>query len=335
MGDYPKANAAALQALKLNSGSGNNYVNLAYSYQWINQLQQAEATVQQSRAHNIDSPWLPLVLYNVYFLQHDAAAMERQVASAMGKTGIEDQILFLESETSANSGEFAKSRELTRRAADAAQRIGEKETAAEYQAHAAIREAFVGNLDFARQEAHAAIGQATGRQVSALSAIALGLTGDSALAERLAADLAKRFPEDTIQQFNYLPMIRAAIALRSGDAARAIAALAAASPYELAQTNTSFTIALYPVYLRGVAYVAAKQGPAATTEFQKILDHSGVVGNQPIGALAHLGLARSCALSGNTVKAKTSYQIFLDLWKNADPDAPLLKQAQSEYSKLK
>jgi serine/threonine protein kinase/Flp pilus assembly protein TadD len=335
MGDYEKANAAALQALKLNPGSGNNFVNLAFSYQWINQLQQAEATVRESRAHNIDSPWLPLVLYNVYFLQHDAAAMERQVSATMGKAGVEDQILFLESETAANSGEFAKSRELARRAADAARRIGEKETSAEYQAHAAIREAFVGNLDFAKQEAHAALAQASGREVSALSAIALGLTGDSAQAEHLAADLAKRFPQDTIQQFNYLPMIRAAIALRSGDATRAIATLAAASPYELAQTNTSFTIALYPVYLRGVAYLAARQGPAAVTEFQKILNHSGVVGNQPIGALAHLGLARAYALSAETTKAKTSYEDFFALWKNADPDISLLKQAKTEYAKFK
>jgi eukaryotic-like serine/threonine-protein kinase len=335
MGDYAKANVAAQQALKLNSGSGNNYVNLAYSYQWINQLQQAEATLQESRAHNIDSPWIPLVLYNVYFLQHNPAAMQQQVASAMGKTGIEDQILFLESETAANGGEFARSRELTRRAIDAAQRIGEKETAAEYQAHAAVREAFAGNFDFAKQQALAAMAQASGREVSALSAIALGLTGDSAQAERLAADLAKRFPQDTTQQFIYRPMIRAGIALRGGDATRSIAALASASPYELAQTNTSFTISLYPVYLRGVAYLAAKQGPAAATEFQKILNHSGVVGNQPIGSLAHLGLARAYSLSSDTAKAKAGYEDFLARWKAADPATPLLKQAQSEYAKFR
>jgi eukaryotic-like serine/threonine-protein kinase len=334
MGDYEKANAAALQAVKLNSGSGNNYVNLAYSYQWINRLDQAKATVQESRAHNIDSPWLPLVLYNVYFLEHDAAAMEQQVASSMGKTGIEDQMLFLESETAADNGEFTKSRELVRRAADAAQRIGEKETAAEYPSHASVREALAGNLDFAKQEAHAALAQSNGREAEALSAITLGLAGESAQAERLAADLAKRYPQDTTQQFNYVPMIRAAVALRSGDGGRAIAALAASSPYELGQTNTSFTIALYPVYLRGQACLAAKQGSAAQIEFQKILDHSGVVGNQPIGSLAHLGLARAYALSGDTAKAKTSYQDFLALWKNADPDTPLLKQAKTEYAKL-
>jgi len=334
MGDYEKAHAAALQALKLNPVSGNNYVNLAYSYQWIDQLDQAKATVQESRAHNIDSPWLPLVLYNVDFLLHDNAGMEQQVADAAGKTGVEDQMFFLESETAAYKGEFAKSRELTRRASDSAQRIDEKEAAAEYQAHASIREALAGNMDVAKQEAQAALALARGREVESLSAVALGLAGDSAQAERLAADLGKRFPEDTIEQFNFLPMVRAAVALRSGDGKRAIDALAPASPYELGETNTSFTIALYPVYLRGEAYLAAKDGAAAAGEFRKILDHYGVVGNEPIGALAHLGLGRAYALLADTAKARAAYQDFLTLWKDADPDIPILKEAKAEYAKL-
>ena len=335
MGDYEKAHAAALQAVKLNPGSGNNYVNLAYSYQWIDQLDQAKATAQESRAHNIDSPWLPLVLYNVNFLEHDAAAMERQVASATGKPGIDDQILFLESETAAYRGQFTNAQELTRRAADSAQRVDEKETAAEYEAHDAVREALAGNIAVARQQAQAALATANSKLAVAFSAIALGLAGDSAQAERLAADLNKRFTEDTAVQFNFLPMIRAAIALHSGDGKRAIDALAASAPYELAEGNSSFTFALYPVYLRGEAYLAAKQGAAAITEFQKILDHAGVVGNEPIGALAHLGLGRAYALSGDAAKAKTAYQDFFALWKNADPDVPILTQAKAEYAKLK
>ena len=163
-GDYEKARAAALQAWKINSGSGNNSVNLAYSYQWINQLDQAKATVQDSRAHNVDSPWFPLVLYNVDFLQHDAAGMERQVADATGKPGVDDQILFLESETAAYNGEFAKSRELTRRAADSAERTNEKETAAEYLGHSSVREALVGNMDAAKQDAKAAMMRSNSRQ---------------------------------------------------------------------------------------------------------------------------------------------------------------------------
>jgi tetratricopeptide (TPR) repeat protein/predicted Ser/Thr protein kinase len=335
MGDYEKARASALQAWKINSGSGNNSVNLTYSYQWINQLDQAKALVQDARAHHIDSPWFPLVLYNVDFLQHDPAGMERQVGDATGKPGVEDQILFLESETAAYNGEFSKSRELTRRAADAAERTNEKETAAEYLGHSAVREALVGNMDAAKQDAKAAMMRSNSRQGNAFSAIALALAGDSAQAARLSDDLRKKFPADTIVQSDYLPMIRAAAALRSGDASRAVEALATSEPYELGQTNTSFTFALYPVYLRGEAYLTAKQGAAAQGEFQKILDHYGAVGNQPIGALAHLGLARSYTLQANIPKARATYSNFLSLWKNADPDIPLLKEAKAEFAKLK
>jgi len=157
MEDYERAHAAALQALKLNTGNGNNYVNLSYSDQWIDQLNRAKATAQDSRAHELDSPWLPLVLYNVDFLAHDAAAIEQQVAGATGKPGVEDQMLFLESETAACNGEFTKSGELTRRAADSAQRVSEKETAAEYLGHASVREALMGNMDSAKQDAKAAM----------------------------------------------------------------------------------------------------------------------------------------------------------------------------------
>jgi eukaryotic-like serine/threonine-protein kinase len=334
MGDYPKANAAALQALQLNPGSGNNYANLAYTYQWIDQLEQAKATVRESRTHNIDSPWLPLVLYVVNFLQHDAAEMQQQVATATGKPGVDDQILFLESETAAYYGEFAKSRELTRRAADSAQRANEKEAAAEYKSHSAVREALAGDMPSAKRDAQAALALAAGRQVEGFSAVALGLAGDSAQAERLAADLGKRFSEDTVVKFNYLPMIRAATALHSGAGKRAIDALSASAPYELGETNTSFTFALYPVYMRGEAYLAEKQGAAAGNEFQKILDHAGLVGNAPLAALVHLGLGRAYALPGDSAKSMTAYQDFFALWKDADPDIPILKEAKAEYAKL-
>ena len=334
-GNYEKAHAAGLQAWKINSNSGNNSVNLAYSYQWINQLDQAKATAQDSRAHNVDSPWFPLLLYNVDFLQHDVAGMERQVGDATGKPGVDDQILFLESETAAYNGEFAKSRELTRRAADSAERTNENETAAEYLGHSAVREALVGNMDAAKQDAKASVLRSDSRQGNAFSAIALALAGDSAQAARLSDDLRKSFPADTIVQYDDLPMIRAATALHSGDASRAVEALAEAEPYELGQTNYSFTFALYPVYLRGQAYLAAKQGVAAQVEFQKILDHYSVVGNQPIGALARLGFARSYTLQGDIPKARAAYSDFLSLWKNADPDVPLLKQAKVEFAKLK
>ena len=334
MGDYSKANAAAQQALKLNPVSGNNTVNLAYSYQWIDQLDRAKVTIQESHAHNVDSPWLPLVLYMVNFLQHEPAEMQQQVTAATGKPGVDDQIHFLESETATYYGQFAKSRELTRRASDSALRASEKEVAAEYRAHSAVREALAGDMPSAKQDAQAALALAAGKQVEGYSAIALGLAGDSAKAERLAADLGKRFSEDTVVRLNFLPMIRAATALHSGIGKQAIDALSAAAPYELGQTNSAFTFALYPVYLRGEAYLAAKQGAAAGNEFQKILDHAGLAGNEPLATLAHLGLGRAYALAGESAKSKAAYQDFLTLWKDADPDIPILKQAKAEYAKL-
>jgi eukaryotic-like serine/threonine-protein kinase len=333
-GEYERSHAGALEAAKLNPGSANNIVSVVYSEQWLNQLENAKAVAKDARARNLESPWIPLVLYNVDFLLHDTGGMEQQAASVMGKPGIEDQILFLGSETAAYGGGFVKSQELTRRAADSALRAQEKETAAEYLAHSALREALAGETALAKQHAQGALAQANGKHVEAFSAIALGLSGDSASAERIAGDLGKRFAEDTIVRFDYLPMIHAAISLRNGNAAEAIQALAATTPYELGHTNSAFTFALYPIYIRGEAYLAAKQGAAARVEFQKILDHSGVVGNQPIGALAQLGLARSYALEGDSAKALAAYVRFLTLWKDADADVPILKEAKAEYARL-
>jgi hypothetical protein len=232
-------------------------------------------------------------------VQHDAAGMEREAAGLMGKPGFDDAMLYTESDTAAYAGQFSKARELTRRASESAQRADEKETAATYEAEAAMREALVGNMSQAKQQAQAVLALSTGRDVEAISAIALALAGDVAQAIRLAAD-AKRFPEDTIVQFNYLPTIRAAAALEGGSATKAIEALAPVAPYELGGTAPTLSFALYPVYLRGEAYVAAHQGSAAA-EFQKILDHPGVVVNEPIGALAHLQIGRAYAVPTTTV----------------------------------
>jgi serine/threonine protein kinase/Flp pilus assembly protein TadD len=329
LGDYDKVLAQGQEAMKLDPGSGTDYGNLVGSYLQVNRLDEARAMAQEAQAHKLDNPQIHLILYSIDFLQHDAAGMEREAAGLMGKPGFEDEILGLESDTAAYGGQFAKALELTRRASESAQRADEKETAADYEAEAAVREALVGNMSLAKQQAQAALALSTGRDVEAVSAIALGLAGDAAQATRLAADLAKRFPEDTIVQFEYLPMIHAAAALQSGSANKALEALFPAAPYELGSIGFN----LYPIYLRGEAYLAVHQGSAAA-EFQKILDHPGVVADEPIGALAHLGLARAYALSGNTVKAKSAYQDFLGLWKDADPDVPILKEAKAEYAKL-
>ena len=223
---------------------------------------------------------------------------------------------------------------MTQRAVDSAEKAEEGEAAAVYQAEAAVREALAGYPDLAKQQVRRALALSNGRDVEALSAVALGLAGDSAHAMRLADDLGKRFPEDTIVQLNYLPTIRATAWLRDGDASKATQTLAAAAPHELGGIVEIFHFVLYPVYMRGEAYLAAKQGTAAAAEFQKILDHSGVVRSEPIGALAHLELGRAYALSGDISKARSAYTDFLTLWKDADPDIPILKKAKAEYAKL-
>jgi eukaryotic-like serine/threonine-protein kinase len=330
LGEYDKNLAALQESFKLNPGSGLSYANLVGGYINANRLDEAKASAQEAQAHHLDSPFIHIDLYLVDFLQHDVAGMERESAAVMGKPGFEDNMLNNESETVGYAGQFAKKRELVRRAVDSAIRADEKETAAGYQAVAALHEAVVGNANLAKQQAQAALAPSNGRDVEAYAAIALALTGDSAQATRLADDLAKRFPEDTLVQVEYLPMIHGAAALESGNAAKAVEALAAATPYELGLTLS----AGYPVYIRGEAFLKLGQGSAAAVEFQKILDHRSVIQNDPVGALAHLGLARAYVLSGDTTKARTAYQDFLGLWKDADPDIPILKEAKAEYAKL-
>jgi len=334
LGDYARSDAAGRRAFEINPDSSNNYVCLIYCDQYLGRFDQAKAAVEQSRANKLNSPWYSLLLYVVDFLQNDPAGMEQQAAAAMGTPGVEDQMFFLESETAAHSGQFGKARDLTRRAADSARRAQEKETAAEYRGHNSLREALVGETALAKEDAQSALAEIKGKHGEGFSAIAFALAGDLTNANQSIDDLTKRFPQDTVVQTQYLPMARAALALNSGNAKAALDALSAAAPYELGHTNDDFTFALYPVYFRGESYLAAKDGSAAITEFQKILDHSGVVGNEPIGALAHLGLGRAFALSGDSTKAKTAYQDFLALWKNADPDVPILKEAKAEYAKL-
>ncbi len=219
---------------------------------------------------------------------------------------------------------------------DSAERTGEKETAATYLALSGLREALFGNADEARRRATLAMGRSTGRDVQYGAALALAYAGDDQRALALTGDLAKRFPEDTTVQSNFLPTLRAKFAARRGNVLESLENLTAATPYELGQTTASNYgwTALYPVFVRGEAYLAAHQGSEAAAEFQKIIDHRGTVLNSPIGTLAHLGLARAYVLQGDTVKAGASYQDFLTLWKGADLDVPVLKQAKAEYAKL-
>jgi DNA-binding winged helix-turn-helix (wHTH) protein/tetratricopeptide (TPR) repeat protein len=335
LGDYEKALAEYKEDLKLNSEQADAYADLAGAYLQLNKLDEAQATARQALGHDMDLPEIHLNLYWIDFLRQDVGGMEREAAELIGRSGVEDQMLNYESDTALYGGQLAKARSLTRRAIESAQKTDEEEAAALYDADAAVREALVGNPNFAKQQAQAALALSNGRDAEGLSGIALGLAGDSSHSIRLADELAKRFPEDTIVQFNYLPTIRAAALLSSGDASKAIETLAEAAPFELGTNFVTLNFVLYPVYMRGEAYLAAKQGSAAAAEFQKILDHPGIVRSEPIGALAHLQLGRAYALSGQPDKAKSSYNDFLTLWKDADPDIPILKEAKAEYAKLR
>ncbi len=335
LGDYANTLARAQQTLRMNPGSGTSYSNLVTAYLSVNRLDEARSTADEAKSRNLDSPLNHANLYLIDYLQHDSDGMEREAAQLMGKPGYEDVALYYEAETAACAGQLAKAKELSQRAAESARRADEKETAAGYEAEAALRAALVGDMAFAKRQAEEVLPLSEGGDVKAMSAMALGLTGDSATATRVADDLNRRLPEDTIVQYDYLPLIRAAVALHDGAAEKAIAALAPAAQYELGAASQNLNFLLYPVYLRGLANLAAKRGTDAAAEFQKILDHPGVVLNEPIGTLAVLGLGRAYVLAGDSAKARTEYQNFFALWINADPNVPILQQAKTEYSRLK
>jgi eukaryotic-like serine/threonine-protein kinase len=264
----------------------------------------------------------------------DLAQMMRWVSAAMGKPGFENLMLAMQADTEGWYGKLKSAHDLTGRAMASAQHNDAKEGAADYQAAAALREVEAGNREQAQAEANAAVKLAPNRDVRAITALALARAGNTAGAEKLAAELDKTFPLDTLVQRYWLPTIRAGVALERKDPNGAIQLLAVASAVELSLPS-NLTIFLCPVYLRGEAYLMLHEGNQAAAEFQKFIDHRGAVVNFPWGALARLGLARAYAMQGDTAKARAAYQGFLTLWKDADPDIPILNEAKSEYSKLK
>lgn len=324
LGQYDKAVAELHEAVRLYPMVGIDYSDLVYDYVRLDRLDEAEATLKEAKAKGLDLDSYPLA-----FIKGDREEMGRQASVAAGKPGVEDTLLGLEADTAAYSGHVIQARDLSRRAMDSAEHTGEKETAAAYQAEAALREALFGFLNEARQRAGAAVAMSRGRDVQMNAALASAIAGDTNRAQALTDDLAKRFPEDTVVLNDYLPTLRAQLALDRPDSARAIELLQAAGPYELGSFG-----GLYPIFIRGAAYLASNHGGEAAAEFQKILEHRGIVLNEPIGALAHLQIARAYAMEGNKGNARVAYQDFLALWKDADPDIPILKQAKAEYAKL-
>jgi tetratricopeptide (TPR) repeat protein len=333
LGNTEKTLAEIQEAVRLEPNNGAVYLNLGLAYASLNQLEEAEAAYKQAEARKLEGETLLQGRYSLAFLKGDTARMEQMVSAAMGKPGTEDSLLASQADTEAWYGKLRNARELTSRAMESAQHNDAKETAAAYQALAALREVEFGDWEQARANAKAAVKLAPNRDVSAMAALALARAADTAGAEKIADDLNQKYPLDTLVQRYWLPAIRAAVALQNKDPNRAVELLQVSSPIELGQPAT-VDVFLCPVYLRGQAYLMLHDGKAAAAEFQKFIDHRGIVVNFPWGALARLGLARAYAEQGDTDRARVEYQAFLTLWKNADPDIPVLKQAKAEYAKL-
>jgi eukaryotic-like serine/threonine-protein kinase len=345
LGQYEKAANETHQALA-DSTDVAEYANLGEIYLALNRFDDARKTSEQAQARGLEDIPLRVNLYALAFFQGNAAAMKQQADWAIGKPGAEDQMLSLESDTEAWSGKLARARALSRQAIESARRNEESESSALWQANAAIREALFGNADIARQDAAAAIALAPGsRDAELQAALAYALAGDPTHAQSHADALNKSFPQDTIVQTVWLPTIRAQIQATKGNFGQGIESLQTAMPYELGMLSGSAPNAcLYPVYVRATAYLGAAQAQAAVAEFQKILDHRGVLWNCPTGALAHLGLGRAYALAAQSApgpdaegvrsKARAAYQDFITQWKDADPDIPAVIAAKAEFTRL-
>ena len=345
-GQYEKATEITRQALRLAPDLVANYDNHANYALALQRFDEARQTIHEAQARKLDSGVEHDALYALAFLGADSTAMTEQQKWYADKPDYENFGLALASDTEAYAGHVGKARELTKRAVDSAVRADQKENGAIWQAIAAQREAAYGNAAEARQRAAEALKLAPASQgAESEAALAFAMAGDTARAESLAQDLGKRFPLDTQMQSLWLPAIQAQLALDRRNVALALNAPHAATPIELGSIAFVNNVScLYPVYVRGEAYLAAGQGSAAAAEFQKILDHSGIVWNCWTGALAHLGVARANALEARTsqgadadaarVRALAAYKDFLTLWKDADPDIPILKEAKAEYTKL-
>jgi serine/threonine protein kinase/Tfp pilus assembly protein PilF len=332
LGQYGKSVVETKEALRLKPTT-TGYGNLSFEYIALNRLDDAEKVLREAQGKGFDGLYIRGNLYLLAFRHGDRKGMEQQLAWAAGRVGDEDAMLSGQADTDAYYGRLVRARDYSRRASESAVRAGSKETAALWLAAAALREAEFGNTAAATQNADAALSLRSGSDVKLLAALTLARAGETAKAKRLVEQLEKTASTDTLRKLYCLPTIHGAIEISKNNPSQAIQELEAAVPYELGGT-LAFPY-LYPVWVRGQAYLAANDGVAAAAEFQKLIDHPGIALNQPIESLAHLGLGRAYALSGENVKARTAYQNFLTLWKDADPDIPVLIAAKSEYAKLR
>jgi eukaryotic-like serine/threonine-protein kinase len=335
LGEYEKAVAAGRDTVRIDPGNATGYINLAAALLGVNQVDEASKALAEMQSRKLDEESrLPLV-YGIAFLRGDTAAMRQATKDAFGRPGFEDPVLSSQSDGEAFYGHLRIARSLTRRAVDSALHAEEREAAALWQVNSAIREVEFGNREEAKRQARAALAVSNTRYVGVRAALVLARSGDLASALTLLADMRRTFPADTLLNAYWQPSIKAATQLAKDRADLAIAELTDAR-YDMGQeiqpgTNVGTT---YLPYMRGEVHLHAKQADAAVAEFQKILENSGVVVNTVFAPLARLGLARAYALQGDTARARAAYQDFLSLWKDADPDIPVLQQAKAEYAKL-
>jgi serine/threonine protein kinase/tetratricopeptide (TPR) repeat protein len=333
MGQLEKAAAAYKEGVDLSPDTVTGYSNLVSTYEYLYRLDDAKKAIDEAFAHKLDSGALRVAIYIFGFLQGDESLMKQQLAWAAGRPGDEDALLALQADTEAYYGRMNSSREYCRQAISSAIRAGSKETAAEWQANGALREAEIGNFTAARQAAAAALQLSPGRDVKIIAGLAFAETGDTARAKLEIDDLEKTNPNHVWLKLYWLPLIRGAAEMSKGNSAQALVNLEAATPYELGGAG-AYVNFVYPAYVRGRAYLLARNAPGAAAEFQKLFDHRGIVGNYLIGPLSHLQMGRAYAMSGDTAKAKAAYQDFLDLWKDADPDIQIYKEAKTEFARL-
>ncbi len=336
LGQYDKAVTASLEDLRLNPGSAAAFTNLVGLYAALDRLTDAKSTYKEAVDHKVNNPFLHGNRYGVAFLESDVAEMKRQADATSGKPG-EDILLSFASDTEAFYGRLENARGLSRRAADSARRNASAETAAAWQMNSALREAEFNNPARCRQETTSAVATAPTRDVNILAALAFARIGDVERAKRMADDLAEQYPLNTVVNHYWLPAIYASIEIRRGNPAKAIDILQTTEPYELGTPLPQFEVggSLYPIYVRGAAYLALNKSKEAAAEFRKFVDNRGVPVNSPLAALAQLQLGRCYAREGDSINARSSYQNFFALWKDADAGIPLMRQAKTEYQQIR
>jgi serine/threonine protein kinase len=338
LGRYEKGVEEGRKAIELVPDAYTGYYLLACNFIYLDRLADVEDVLRRTSERKFENSFLAHLRFDLAFLKGDSAGMQREVAAAQGKPGAEDVISDRQAFALAYTGRMQEARKWSQSAITLAQQAGHRERAALFETRAALWEGFFGNFSMAKKTAMAALALAKNREDRYGAALVLAMAGDEAQAQSLADDLERDFPEDTSVRFYYLPTVRASLALNHGDTSKAIEFLQANVPFDLGVPRSAtfaYFGALYPVYLRGQAYLAARQGVEAAREFQKILDHPGITIGDAFSALARLGMARAYAMQGDTAKARQKYQDFLTLWKEADSEIPILKQAKAEYAQLR